>query len=387
VEEGTRLKLALYVHDLKLEIGHSNSLIELIRHLPKHYMDKVEEIEVVAFTTSPLENLFPDYNGKLRWVRIPFSRISPVLLKSIYFQFIVFLYNRLFQERGFTRIGIGISSLDVDAVSIQFIHHQWTEKGLEMESGHAIRKMYKKVLFWYFEICERYLFRKRNLKIFSPAEFLTQYLKSVNPELDAVTIYSGVNLSRFVLPEKGKSQILSDLKTRYPVLDGLDVTRPIYIFVGAYERKGLNQALDLLKERPDSQFIVIGSPSLGRTVQWPSSIKVFPITFTREVPLFYALSDVFLFPTIYEPFGLVLFEAMAMGLTIITRREAVGASELLENLPEVYFCDRPSFNFPEVKVKSVEEKKKLRDDRLKYLGEVSWHKAGRELAEFIPQRA
>ena len=37
-------------------------------------------------------------------------------------------------------------------------------------------------------------------------------------------------------------------------------------------------------------------------------------------------------PTLYEPFGLVLIEAAAMGMNIVTTRNCVGASELLENL-------------------------------------------------------
>lgn len=382
-KEGHPLKLALYVHDLKLEIGHSNSLIELIRHLPEEFLKQVEEIQVVSFSTSPLEAMFPHYPGKLSWVKIPFAKLSPVLLKSIYFQLVVFLYNRLFQQNGFTRIGIGISSLDVDAVSIQFIHHQWSRPGLEMERGHAIRQIYKRILFWYFERCEKYLFVKEGLKVFSPAKFLTAFVKSFNPDLRAATIYSGVNLSRFVIPAKTKEEVLTDLVTRYQVLKGLDVTRPIVIFIGAYERKGLYQALDLLGDKAGTQFIVIGSPSFGRAISWPQSVNVYPISFTREVPLFYALSDVFLFPTIYEPFGLVLFEAMAMGLTIVTRREDVGASELLEGVPEVYFCDHASFIFPALEVKTIEQKMALREERIKKLGDVSWNKAGRELADFL----
>lgn len=384
-EKDRTVKLALYVHDLKLEIGHSNSLIELIRHLPRDFQNEVSEIQIVSFSVSPVETLFPEFKGKISWVKVPFAGIAPVLLKSIYFQLFVVLFNRLFQSKGFTRIGIGISSLDVDAVSIQFIHHQWTARGLEMERGHRLRHWYKKILFWYFERCERFLFTRKDLKIFSPAEFLTRYLKQFNPSLRTKTIYSGVNLNRFVLPEKNKSELLADLSSRYPVLKELDVTKPIIIFVGAYERKGLFEALEILKKNPGSQFIVIGSPSMGRAVIWPNEIKVFPVTFTREVPLFYALSDMFLFPTIYEPFGLVLFEAMAMGLTIVTRKQDVGASELLAGLPEVSFTDENHFTFKLPEIKSPGDKLKLRDERLKNLGDVSWQKSGKQLADFLKE--
>ena len=310
--------------------------------------------------------------------------MKPVLAKSIFFQLWTFLYNRLFQKPGTFKIGVGISCLDVDAISIQFIHHQWTRRGLELERGHPVRKLYKKILFRYFEVCENFLFRKDGLKVFSPAKFLTEFIRSKNPKLQAETIYSGVNLERFELGEGSKDEILRSLTTNYPSLAGLDVSRPIYLFVGAYERKGLMDALALLKHEKDKpQFIVIGSPSLGRAVEWPAEIEVYPVTFTKEVPKFYALADAFIFPTMYEPFGLVLFEAMAMGLTIVTRRKEVGASELLEGLPKVYFCDEAHFELPRVEVTGHKEKSELRELRLKVLGNVSWDKAGSELANFL----
>lgn len=378
------MKLALYVHDFKLEIGHSNSLIELIRHLPQGAQNNIDEIEVVSFTTTPLKDLFPEFKGKLHWRRVPCEGLKPVLFKAIFFQIWCWFYNTFLQTGSPLKMGIGISSLDVDAVSIQFIHHQWTKAGLTMERAHPLRLWYKRILFAYFEACESVLFKNRKVKFFSPAKFLTDYLKTKNIVLETATIYSGVNLSRFILEKKSKNEVLSDLKQRYPELATLSIEQPIYLFVGAYERKGIDEALSLLsKQVPGAQFIVIGSSSSGRQVQWPTNLKIVRIPFTREVPKFYALSDCFLFPTIYEPFGLVLFEAMAMGLTIVTRRKDVGASELLEGLPEVYFCDRENFHLPFVGLKSQEDREDLRSQRLVQLGDVSWSKAGSELAKFL----
>jgi glycosyltransferase involved in cell wall biosynthesis len=273
--------------------------------------------------------------------------------------------------------------LDVHAVSIQFIHHQWTKKGLEMENAYPLRKIYKRILFSYFQICENYLFSKKNLKFFSPAIFLTDFLKEKYPGINAQTIYSGVNLNRFELNFSNKSEIKSELLEKYPILKDLDVSRPIYLFVGAFERKGLDKAIDLLKEKKGAQFIVIGSPSMGKTMHWPRDLIIFPVKFTREIAKFYALADMFLFPTAYEPFGLVLFEAMAMGLGIVTCKFEVGASELLKGLPEIYFADEDQFEFPVVLVKNHADKNLTREERIKKLGDVSWEKAGEELARFL----
>ncbi len=380
------MKLALYVHDLKLEIGHSNALIETVRHLPPGFMEKVTEIRAVSYTTTPLAQLFPDFKGKLHWSRVPFPNLRPVLLKSIFFQLWTKVYNALFLGADTVKIGIGISCLDVDAANMQYVHHLWTERGLALERGHAIRLLYKRLLFRYFEACENYLLRRR-VKFFSPANYLTDYLRGRSSRIHATTIYSGVNLDRFAVSPDPKDAVLRDLVTRYPLLADLDPNRPVYLFVGAYERKGLPEALELLRRNaPGAQFIVIGSPSLGRSVNWPSDLKLWTIPFTREVHRFYALSDVFIFPSMYETFGLVLFEAMAMGLTVITNRSQIGASELLEGLPDVHFCDRPGFHFPIVTSRSPEERRRLREERLQRVGDVSWQKAGRELAGLLVEQ-
>ena len=52
--------------------------------------------------------------------------------------------------------------------------------------------------------------------------------------------------------------------------------------------------------------------------------------FSRHIEQFYAAADVFLFPTIYETYGMVISEAMASGLPVITSR-AAGAAELIEH--------------------------------------------------------
>jgi glycosyltransferase involved in cell wall biosynthesis len=52
--------------------------------------------------------------------------------------------------------------------------------------------------------------------------------------------------------------------------------------------------------------------------------------FSPQISRYFAAADVFLFPTVYDSFGLVIAEAMAAGLPVVTSRTA-GAAELIEH--------------------------------------------------------
>jgi glycosyltransferase involved in cell wall biosynthesis len=54
-----------------------------------------------------------------------------------------------------------------------------------------------------------------------------------------------------------------------------------------------------------------------------------------------AAADLFVMPTLYEPFGMVIAEAMASGLPVITSRLA-GAGELIDHKVDGVLLDEPT---------------------------------------------
>lgn len=102
----------------------------------------------------------------------------------------------------------------------------------------------------------------------------------------------------------------------------------VVLFAGSgWERKGLRFASEAIERQgPGIKFIVAGRGEPGK---FPSSRARF-LGVVREMASLYHAADIFLLPTIYDPFSNACLEALAAGRPIITTR-ANGFSEIMEN--------------------------------------------------------
>jgi len=154
-------------------------------------------------------------------------------------------------------------------------------------------------------------------------------LYGLRPE-DICVIYNGVTPVKAdgtgrAADKKGLRKEL-DIESRAPVL----------LFVGSgFERKGLIyliRAMSLLPE--DVILVVIGK---GRTARYEKEAQRLGlekrIRFLGAVAgatRYYAAADLFVLPSIYEPFSNACVEAMATGLAVVTSR-VNGVSEIIED--------------------------------------------------------
>jgi UDP-glucose:(heptosyl)LPS alpha-1,3-glucosyltransferase len=105
----------------------------------------------------------------------------------------------------------------------------------------------------------------------------------------------------------------------------------VALYVGDYQ-KGLEPAIRAVARV--SGLILVGvarsptAPYQSLIVSEGVTNRVRLLPATPQIEQYYAAADVFLFPTVYDPFGLVITEAMASGLPVITSR-AAGAAELI----------------------------------------------------------
>lgn len=113
----------------------------------------------------------------------------------------------------------------------------------------------------------------------------------------------------------------------------------IVMFVGRFVReKGiqvlLNAASVILAQEPKTKFLIVGGGNrekLERFVQWAGlGDKVLFTGFmaNRSLHMLYRCADVAVFPSLYEPFGIVALEAMAADAAVVTS-DAGGLQEVV----------------------------------------------------------
>lgn len=152
-------------------------------------------------------------------------------------------------------------------------------------------------------------------------------------------IYNGIDTERF--HPRLREQLRADTRRELDIApDKLTL-----LFVGSgYERKGLAVLLTALADSGlDADLIVVGKDKHAARYQAQAqrlglSARVHFLGAQNDPRPYYAAADLFAFPTLYEPFGNVHLEAMAMGLPIITSSGA-GAAELVRPGENGYVCD------------------------------------------------
>lgn len=140
-----------------------------------------------------------------------------------------------------------------------------------------------------------------------------------------VVIPHGVNIDEFQPDPEKRNTIRKDL--------GLKEDDYLLLFVGyEYERKGLPDIIEVLPQFDENVHLAVVGEDTVRKEKLKSRAKELDIeqrvhflgTQKRVAPYFQA-ADLFVFPSKMDAFALVVLEAMASGLPVITTKE-VGAA-------------------------------------------------------------
>ncbi|MBW1740966.1 MAG: glycosyltransferase family 4 protein [Deltaproteobacteria bacterium] len=189
-------------------------------------------------------------------------------------------------------------------------------------------------LHWSFLWIEKQIFDKKNTQIViansqrGKEEIIRHY---GFPAERIRVIYNGVDTKRFNPACRGKF--------RKAVRDFLGLSEDIRVllFLGSgFERKGLKFAIESLSKinEPKIKLVVAGKDNPKRYRMQARRLgvvdKVIFYGPTKEPERLYGAADVFVLPTIYEPFSNACLEAIASGVPVVTSK-INGFSEFIED--------------------------------------------------------
>lgn len=259
---------------------------------------------------------------EVEWARVPVSGWPTQLLKNQIFAARATLALHRCDPNAVLACGFTCwSRTDLNAAHL--VHSSWWRS--PVHTRHLRRGPYG----WYqgaYTVAnaalERVVFRRARAVVAVSRLVANQLDGVVPPGIPIHTIHNGVDPVEFAPGAEARAQL------------GLPEEGLLALFVGDIKspRKNLDGVLRALVGVPRLHLAVAGDPTGSPYPQLANSLgiaeRVTFLGFRDDIPRLLRAADIFVFPSRYEPFSLVVLEAMASGVPVVTAA-TVGATELV----------------------------------------------------------
>ncbi|WP_375770740.1 glycosyltransferase family 4 protein [Archangium gephyra] len=309
------MKLALVTHNVIRSDGQGRVNYQLARHA----LAKGHEVLLLADQVEPelLER-------GARWLRLHPRVQKPHLLKVAEFtQRASALVRRVRGEADILHANGYVLDEPHHLNTSHFVHAAWLRSSVRAsEITGRLRSTYQ----WLYTAAnarwEQRAYRQARL-VAAVSEAVREDLLAtgLSPE-HVVTVPNGVDLEEFHPGREPRAAW------------GLPEDKPLALFVGGIRtgRKNLDTVLAALREVPGLHLAVVGdvrgSPFPALAERLGVANRVSFLGFRDDVARLLRASDLFVFPSRYETFALVVLEALASGVPVVTAR-SVGAASLV----------------------------------------------------------
>jgi glycosyltransferase involved in cell wall biosynthesis len=215
-----------------------------------------------------------------------------------------------------------------DALTIHFCALDYqalrgsTVQGGEERGGGLVRRLYQGIEVSLAARLEQQIYsrieREGGGRLHAVSSSVAEAIRSRFPRLDPVVIPNPVSLGRFLPSQDGREKWAW---IRRQTGWSEDVWRHLFVG-GGWERKGLATAIEgLALANPDVVLMVVGKgpvPTYRRLAERLGvADRVFFAGPQTDIPLWHAVSDLFVFPSHYEAMPVVCIEALASGLPVL----------------------------------------------------------------------
>lgn len=309
----------------------SKTLIFVLTRLNRRGGQEVSTLEVLerlqrkGWTIYVLSYVFEDIpvGAKFQWHRVPFYGIPTHWLRDLWLGIYSWVWLKFFAPPGVVAT-VGLGSWTADVRVIQFFHSRlraW------VKAGRAV-----------FPMSQSWL-RRTYQEAYSVWNcFLEKTLFPETPHLIAISETVATDLVELSSVRREQIQVIHHAPTPIQPRAVSSEKMVRILFVGALERKGIEKALRVLVllKHLSWQFDVVGDGDLGYWKNFSRELGISErVQFhgVRPSQLYFPKADMFLFPSLYEPFGLVVTEAIAAGLAVVASSQC-GALELWSGRPD-----------------------------------------------------
>ncbi len=296
--------------------GFSNSLVE-------HLADAGHEVHIFAIT----------WNADTHNSNIHFHKVPALACNSFFrdFTFAVssfFLLNK--QKKDFDIIQSHDKTLcqDIyragDGCHIEWLKQRWKRIGFAGKVSILLNPYH-----WLILTLERLIFRMHRFKkIIAISDMVKKNVMDNYgiSSADIEVIYNGVDVDRF--SPQNKKKYKSEIREKH----GLKDDDFVVLFVGSgFERKGVKYLIQAAESVSGQiSLMIVGKGPESEFKKISARQKIIYCGPQKDIDKYYAAADMFVFPTMYEPFGNVHLEALASGLPVITTKNS-GASEIIKD--------------------------------------------------------
>lgn len=308
------MKIIVLTHKLVRNDGQGRVNFELVRSLAASGL----AVHIIADEVS--EELLEE--GSVDWSRARHGVLPSAILRNLWFAAHSGYVLRQVRRPGDVVIvngAITFGRSDINAV--HFVHGGWRASPY-YDPGVGFTAYYQRLYTYLNARWERLALRATRYAVAVSAKVADELVAISTPRAKIEVIPNGVDTEEFRPGQKERGTL------------GLPDDVPLALFAGGLgtPRKNLETALRAVAEIPGLHFAVAGGsadtpyPALARTLGIADRVHF--LGFRSDIPAVMQACDLFVFPSRYEPFGLVIIEAMASGLPVVTCRTA-GAAQLV----------------------------------------------------------
>ena len=251
-------------------------------------------------------------------------------------------------------------------------------------------ELYKPIQVWYHDLTMKRIKSRADAIItiseFSKREIIDLY--GVSEEKIRV-VYLGFDGSQFSPAAGPADETLKKYK----------ITAPYLLYVGRLEKKKnigrMVTAFTLIKEKyPDLKLVLAGAggnqfdeiKQIIADNKLESEVIITGYVAHADLAAIYNHADIFLFPTLYEGFGLPILEAMASGVPVITSNQAPHTE--VGGEAAIYADSQSPQSLADGIIKVLDDaelKQSLKEKGLLRVKEFSWRKTAEKILEIIKQ--